>query len=418
MTLMLGTALSQGVAILFAPILTRLYDPAALGVLAVFAALSTCLGVAATWRYEMAIMLPEEDHQGALLFLLALIIAFGMGLLMFFFVVTYRHEIARVFSMPKMVQWLYYLSPAVIMFCFFQSSNLWYTRYKNFKRISMANVAMAGAMVLYQVGFGYYHRGSESGLIGGFLWGYLVGCVVFAWKLPFPRASLKRKGLAQDLFNLAKRYKNFPLYTLWAALLNVISSKVPILLMAALFDSRAAGVCALALTVITALVSFISGSLTQVFFQRASEQIRLKGEAGGLIKALVKRLFLLGLIPTAILAIFGPSFFAFFFGKPWLESGRFAQIMSPLCLAMFVVTPLYVTFSAMEKQRLALLWQAIYFSISILSFVIGHLFGSYLLAIILFSSLGSIHYGAMLLCIFKISNVEVFGPSLGAERAD
>jgi lipopolysaccharide exporter len=412
MTLMVGTALSQGLAVLTSPIITRLYTPAHLGAFAVFTSMATWLGVAATCRYEMAIMLPEKDRQGAELFLLSMIISFGMGVLLFIVLATSRHEVAGLFSMPHMIRWLYYLSPATIMFAFFQAASVWYSRCKIFKRISQANVSMTGVMVAVQVGAGYYYGGSEGALVSGFLLGYLAGCIVFIWKIPFPTTSFKAKAFGQDLLGLAKRYKKFPSFTLWAALMKVGSTKLPLLLLAALFDSRVAGICALALAVVNALVSFISASLTQVFFQRATEQIRLKGEAGGLIGALVKRLLLLGLIPSAILALYGPALFALIFGGQWLESGLFARIMSPLCLAMFVASPLWVTFSAMERQQLALLWQAIYFTLSILSFLIGRLLGSYILAMVLFSSLGTLHHAGMLLCIFKISRVELFGPSM------
>ncbi len=62
------------IGILSMPIITRLYTPSDLGVLAVYTALLAIIGIGATLRYEFAYALPEEDRDAANLFGLCLIL--------------------------------------------------------------------------------------------------------------------------------------------------------------------------------------------------------------------------------------------------------------------------------------------------------------------------------------------------------
>jgi lipopolysaccharide exporter len=71
--LVTGTTLAQAVAVLASPLLTRLYGPEAFGFLALFISITSILGVVACMRYELAIMLPQDDREAANLLALSLL---------------------------------------------------------------------------------------------------------------------------------------------------------------------------------------------------------------------------------------------------------------------------------------------------------------------------------------------------------
>src|SRR6202040_4101300 len=58
-----GTALAQAFGVACAPILTRIYHPAEFGALQVFISIMSLLTVAATGRYEIAVLLPEDEQS-------------------------------------------------------------------------------------------------------------------------------------------------------------------------------------------------------------------------------------------------------------------------------------------------------------------------------------------------------------------
>src|ERR1017187_6948853 len=58
-----GTALAQVIAIAASPILTRIYKPSDFGALQVFISLLGLAVVASAGRYELAILLPEDEQS-------------------------------------------------------------------------------------------------------------------------------------------------------------------------------------------------------------------------------------------------------------------------------------------------------------------------------------------------------------------
>jgi O-antigen/teichoic acid export membrane protein len=60
-----GTALGQGLVVVLAPLLTRLYTPTDFGVLAVYGSVVSLVAVVASLRYELAIALPGRDKAVA-----------------------------------------------------------------------------------------------------------------------------------------------------------------------------------------------------------------------------------------------------------------------------------------------------------------------------------------------------------------
>ena len=69
-----GTAGAQVITIGTMPFLSRLYNPEAFGVLAVFAAVTSFFTVLSTFKYELAIVLPREDDDAANIFALTCLI--------------------------------------------------------------------------------------------------------------------------------------------------------------------------------------------------------------------------------------------------------------------------------------------------------------------------------------------------------
>src|SRR5690606_17674747 len=76
-----GAALGQGITLLAAPLLSRLYSPDDFGLLAVYASLLGILSVAANLRYELAIPLPEGDEEAAQVLGLSLAVTVVVSLL-------------------------------------------------------------------------------------------------------------------------------------------------------------------------------------------------------------------------------------------------------------------------------------------------------------------------------------------------
>ena len=70
-------------------------------------------------------------------------------------------------------------------------------------------------------------------------------------------------------------------------------------------------------------------------------------------------MFLLGLGPAIIFALFGPDLFTLVFGEPWREAGAYARILSGAMLLRFCVGPVFYILTIMRKQRMQLIADSI-----------------------------------------------------------
>ena len=63
--LVTGSVFAQGIGVLVAPIVARLFAPEAFGFAALFTSIAGIISVVACLRYELAIMLPKTDEEAA-----------------------------------------------------------------------------------------------------------------------------------------------------------------------------------------------------------------------------------------------------------------------------------------------------------------------------------------------------------------
>ena len=82
-----GTAISQAIAILMLPVLSRIYTPDNFGIAAVFASAVTILSGISGLRYYLAIPLPKSERYANAVITLSLIIQFVFSLLLCLFLI-------------------------------------------------------------------------------------------------------------------------------------------------------------------------------------------------------------------------------------------------------------------------------------------------------------------------------------------
>lgn len=76
-----GSVLAQAIPIALSPLLTRLFDPGELGVLANYVACLSVLAVIVTGRLELAIMLPKRHTEAFALAIGSIAVAVAMSML-------------------------------------------------------------------------------------------------------------------------------------------------------------------------------------------------------------------------------------------------------------------------------------------------------------------------------------------------
>ncbi len=405
LTLMTGTVIAQGVTIAAAPILTRIYTPEYFGVLALYVSIVGILSVVICWRYELAIVLPEENRDAANLLIMSIIINVGMCLLILLVVIFFAKTIAVWFGIPELASWFWLLPISLFLLGLYQTFNYWSTRNKNFKRLSISRVNQSATGVGCQLGLGVFTNLGAGGLLGGYLFGQFVGTSVLIGQVLREECKTIMTAINRGIMlQQANKYRKYPIYGSWPSFLDNLTISMPVLFFAKFFDSAIVGFYSLGIRLLQMPLSAIGASVSQVFFQRIAEEYNRTGTIHHLVEKAFKRLALISL-PILCIMFFAPSLFELIFGAEWRVAGVYAQIISPAMAIRFVASPLSIVFSALNRQELSTIWKVIAVVTTPVFLFTSLSFDSPLYSIIFLSINDILLYLLYLIMIFKVSGV-------------
>lgn len=388
LTLLSGTTVALGLAYLARPILTRLFTPDEFGLLGFFVAVVAVLSTGAAWRYEDALVLPEDEKEGASLLVLCLLLV-GLTTLLSFIFVGGRFAIAGWFGKPEVAPYLAWIPVGVLASGVIRVAKAWLTRNKRFTPVSAGEVTHNAVRVPAQLGAGWLGWGA-AGLVGGLIAGQVASAVVLLGAVlrrsgPVVRAGFNRARMG----GMARRYREFATFGMPSALMNIASVRLPELMLLFFFDTRVIGWYAQAYGVLGIPISLVGVSVARVFFVNAAEAHRA-GTLRALTMKVYRRLALLGLFPALALTVSGPDVFEFVLGPLWRQAGVYVQYLSAWLFFVLVSSPLSRLFDVLEKQRENFFFNIALFATRAGALLIGGWQGDALLAIALFGISGAV----------------------------
>ncbi|MGE5704690.1 MAG: lipopolysaccharide biosynthesis protein, partial [Clostridia bacterium] len=174
---MTGTGIAQLLTFLTAPVLSRLYDPASFGILSLYTSIASILSVIISWRYEVAIVLPEKDEDAFSLLALCIQIITGMSIAILLVVVLFGESLLSRLGMSAVLPWMWWLPLHVMAMGLAQTLTYWCTRKQDFKGVASTQMVRSVAVTGTQVTGGVLQAGA-GGLIGGQAGGQLITAVM------------------------------------------------------------------------------------------------------------------------------------------------------------------------------------------------------------------------------------------------
>lgn len=352
-----GTAVGQVVAILAAPVLTRLYTAEDFGHLQIYLSVVVFAIVMAAWRYELAILLPEKDEVAANL----LAVAFGIVVVMSLIFSGVASWAQGSSLWPKQAEALRpYLWLMPLSICgagAYQALSYWALRQKAYSQVATTKLTQAVSQVGTQLIMGSFFQSGLFGLLLGDVLGRVNGnlrLVQTAWR---NNQRLFRTVHWRDMWRAAVRYRHFPLISSGSALLNTAGFALPTLMLAGFYSPQVLGWFALVERVMNVPTTLIGQAVSQVYMGEAARLVTSDPEALRIqfLKAL-KRLLWLGVVPCAVIFLAGPTLFAFIFGESWREAGEYARLLAVMHYVGFVAWPLIPTLNILEHQIWQLGW--------------------------------------------------------------
>jgi len=385
-----GTAFAQLIGFFASPILTRCYAPEAFGLFALFTSITTILGVIACLRYELSIMLPDNDEDAANLLGVCLLSTIIVSLLTIPIIWFGNDLITKYLNAPDIKPYLWLIPVAVFLLGTFLALNYWNSRTKHFGRLSIARVGKSLADTSLQISLGLSGFATGGSMICSGIGGQAIATTVLGRQIwhddgKFLLKSISWKQIVQGL----KRYCKFPIYSSWSALLSSIAWQLPAFMLAGFFSSAVVGYYALGFRTIRLPMNLIGNSIGQVFFQRATEA-KAQGNLSTLVEKVFRQLVMFSMYPVLMLALVGKPLFAFIFGANWAEAGVYTQILAVWSLFWFISSPLDSLLSVLEKQEFGLQYNIILLITRIGSLAIGGYLNSPRIALVLFSLTGAV----------------------------
>ncbi len=388
LTLMTGTTIAQAIPIAISPILTRIYTPEDFGVLALFVAITSIFGSIANGRYELAIMLPKKDEDAINIVALGFIITSVISLLLLMLVMLFHDYFVILLNNESISIWLYLTPLSVFFMGCFNILNYFNNRMKNYKDLAKANVYKSIVMAIVQLSIGFIKAGA-FGLVSGQIASQIASNTKLF--LNVKNMNLFRYIKKIKIIALAKRYKDFPKFSMWAILSNTLSTHLTNILISSFFSIGTLGFYSLVQRLLGMPSSLIGGSIGQVFFQEATKEKQTTGKAINSFNSTVKKLIIIGVPSFGILFFIVEDLFAFVFGEEWRIAGVYAQIVIPLFCIQFFVRPVMIIDTIFEKQKIYLYSQIFYLIMTITIFFIYKEY-SFIFMLQILSLLSSIYY--------------------------
>lgn len=191
---------------------------------------------------------------------------------------------------------------------------------------------------------------TSGGLIVGQLLSHLFGNVRMLKVFLVHKKTILNTS-SSDLILIAKRYVDFPKFSMWGIFLNTASLNATNLFVTWIYSTGLLGQFAHAYRYLTVPITLIGRSIGQVYFQNLSEQ---KGDGEAMTSIFLKNLkkiFLISLTIFLPIYFFVEPVFPWFFGQEWARAGQYAKILTPLMAVRFIASTLSITLIAIEKQK-------------------------------------------------------------------
>jgi O-antigen/teichoic acid export membrane protein len=398
-----GVGIARIIGLLSTPVITRIYLPEHMGVLAVFASLAAMLLPFGTLRFSMAIPLPKNEKLATNLAVLCVIILFAVTLFTTITFSIFAPNILKVLSMNALVPFWFLLPLALAVVGLYEILSSWAIRTKAFTQLAKTKVWQSIIGPVVKISFGILGLKPLGLLIGHIL--TQGGGVVSLFRNFYKsfKSTWKYISLNRMVF-LFNYYASFPKYRLPSQFLMVLSQKALLLFCSWQFDAYMTGQVGLAVMVLALPISLVGQTTGQAYYSEIAKIGRKHPEEiYKITKNITKKLFLVSILPYLVLQFFGPILFELVFGPNWRDAGVFGSILAVYLLATFSTVPIMNVLNIFNQQKTYLVLNIIRFALILAIFSLLFHFGSSIhTCIVVFSLSLSVYFVATFLVILAI----------------
>jgi len=385
------------------PLVLRIYGPADYGNWILVMSFAIILGNISTLRYELALVLAEDDGEtGEILSLCLALIAIVTGLAVIGVVVS-RLWIGSVpFLMGIQTHlWAVPLLTSLIGLSWVGRS--YCTRQRAFIYNSLSFVVFAGFTNAIQILAPKFGLSGSSGLLFGSIVGWSGAAIVLMWG-GFRNSSREMwRGMINPGFaKHARKYSNFPRFTVPYTFIGTLRLEGVKLLLGSFGSSALVGDFSFAQRLTNFPVTLFCGGIRPVLFQKAA-----RSDEGAPLELFIRRIILiLILVALPLVVLFeikADAIFDLLVGHMWAGSVPYARILVLPAMGMMFFGWLDRMFDVKGRQDLALILQIVFTVLGLIGFCIGLLLlNNPLMAVLIQGLVTFLYLSIAVLAVYRI----------------
>lgn len=297
--------------------------------------------------------------------------------------VLFAPQIAGVFNAPALAAWYWAMPVYVFLIGGWSLFNYWYSRNKLFGRIGLFQVtqSVTGAGAKTALGAAGWMPG---GLMASAILAPFTGLAVsiassFRQLRPLLRFD------KQAMWETARRYRNFPCFSLPRALVNNVSGNLSVWMLTPAFGLEAIGFLGMAITLAFRPLNVISNSIYQVLYQRTSERVLQRETISPMFRQLISKTALIAGVTFAVLYFILPTLCGLLLSSGWEETGEIIRLLLPWLFFSILVAPICFLADVFGKQKIGLFFEIVLVGTRALGLGLGIWLQDFHLAVLAYS---------------------------------
>lgn len=406
-TVLSGATLAQIVSIAVSPVISRIYQPDAYGLLGTFSAVLILLSTLAGLAYPAAIVIPGRDETARILAALGIACGILLSISLFIPIIIFHAEFVEVLKLGDAGAVVYLLPLLIALESLYQAGLQWMIRKQHYAQIARVNFFQALISAGLKVGGGLVAPSSGMLIVTSMLAVPINAISLYhilnRGFLPTRWPGLKTS--RTEILAVAKGFRDFPLYRAPQSLTAALGQNFPPLLIIHLMGAKAAGLYVMSNGLLGIPVQILSRTVYDVFMVKLSRTVNAGGRTFRPVARATGLLAVVGIFPFCLVMSMGPWLFATMLGAGWGEAGEYARWGALLSFFSIVSRPCYCAMAVLRMQGLLLTFELANIVVRVLALVGASLhFGGNLAPIIALSLAGTVMsmiqiFGAGYICI-------------------
>ncbi|MBE37353.1 MAG: hypothetical protein CMP50_01660 [Flavobacteriales bacterium] len=386
--LLTSISIAQLIPIIITPILTQYFTPEDFGVYGLYVSICSIFGIVASGKYDVAIMLPQKKEDSINILFLSFLITFLFSTFCFSILNIFDDVFFKLTNSKFLKEYYFIIPISIFLISMNQSLIVWFNRNKKYNTIANQNLLKSGS------------NSGSSLILGiqsihvGLIISHLISLIIISfWNIVHFMQECNKYNINQKLIrrNFLK-YIDFLKFSTVSNLFNSFSNIGMTALIVIFFGPKIAGLYFLAEKLIAIPISFITSSVSQVYFQQASKLFHSnKKELIKLTNQIQKNVFFVLFPFLLICSVFGENIFSLF-GDEWTEAGVIVKYFAVFILFKNIYSPISHIGDILNKQKVLLVFNVSLFIFQLSAFYFLKEYSDIKAALLTASLFGAIHY--------------------------